>query len=646
MGLFDLIGDEQKPRPKIRGLTGSIVKQTDNVPATLKEIARDHSTRPETIDFVIHSTLSEIKLPGSEGWEEITPSIMGKLNDKAFLLEPELLFRQVHHLTFRPRPKTMEFELSVELKADRHRSRAAAVIKPDSKVREFSNLREFIEDELNKIKLRYGMLIGLREGSMRTDITHLSNKIRVHNKVPEPITVRLCDWLAPIEPIDDRLILHYKENAKRKEAEAAEKSGQTARKPDRVDYADRGFVQAVEEGDLLAEYIKPKDGRAGRDFRGNFLPMREARLQYGPVDFPDAETIRTEEDEGSIRYFAKRRGYVALQDGHLSVGDTLEVDSLDFKHTGNITAGLDKDVKIAVRGKDANEDHIGPNTKVEVTELDLTGSVANGAVVKAVRLSIEGQTHSTSRISATESARIAVHRGWLETRHAEIDRLEHGRVSADEVVVDRVMGGTIAARRITVGTLHSHANLIASEQIVIKQLAGGENRLYIEAAAAKGDKAEYKALIEENKELKAKHEEVDRKYRAKHAMIKRNKPQADDLKSRIDADRKAGRTPPSAFIERYRNFLEELKNAKYLHAQLKETEEALGANEDRITLLQDGILKAAIINKDIWRNYNEIRFRTINPPKEILYVPPENAKLTQIKLELSGHDDYAIRAFE
>ncbi len=345
-------------------------------------------------------------------------------------------------------------------------------------------------------------------------------------------------------------------------------------------------------------------------------------------------------------YLVEAIGYVTFQDGRLVVGDTLELDSLDFKHTGNIAAGLDKDVKISVKGKDASEDHIGPNTKVEASEIDLAGSVANGAVVKAVRVGIEGQTHSTSRISATDSAKIAVHRGWLETNHAEIGRLEHGRVSADEVIVDRVMGGTIAARRITIGTLHSHANLIASEQIIIKQLVGGENRIYIEAAAAKGDKAEYKELMESVKTLRKKREEVHRKYSAKHALIKRNKPQADDLKARIDADRAAGRTPPSAFVDRYRNFLEDLKNAKYLHTQLKEIDEELGTSEDRLTLLQDGVLKAVIINKDIWRNYNEIRFRTINPPKEILYVPPENAKLTQIKLELSGHDDYAIRAFE
>ena len=58
------------------------------------------------------------------------------------------------------------------------------------------------------------------------------------------------------------------------------------------------------------------------------------------------------------------------------------------------------------------------------------------------------------------------------------------------------------------------------------------------------------------------------------------------------------------------------------------------------------MLNAVVINKDIWRNYNEIRFRLLSPPKELLFVPKENSRAGEIRLEISGVEDYAIKAIE
>lgn len=635
MGLLDfMLGGEQGQGGAKSCVNAALVKQTDNVPEALKEAAGLYCTTTAQVDFSVQGTLTEVKIPGTEQATELTPALIGKLNDKGVLTDPDFTIRQVHQITFRPTAKNPELFLDMEIAADKFRTRAVATIKTTSKVHDFANLREFVIGELNKLKLRYGMIINVREGTMRTDVGHLINKIRVHAKVPEPFKIQLCEWASPVPTVDDDLILHYK---------GKDKKAPTAN--ERVDYADRGFVNAVEAGDLLIEYVKPKMGIPGRDFRGQYLPVREPKLQYGPVMSPDPESIEVREDERAITYYAKREGYVSFNLGALSVGDTLEVESVDFKHTGDIKAGTDKDVKISIKGKDANEDHIGPNTKIEASEIELSGSIANGAIVKANKIVVKGQTHSTSHITAAE-AEIAVHRGTLEGVKVKIDRLEHGRVNAEEVEIDRVIGGMVSAKRITVGTLHSHATLIASERITIKQLVGGENRLYIEAAASKNDKMQQKALMEKQRTLAKQHDEIARKYNQKRAALLRNKTQAEQIKMRIETEKKAGRTPPSLFIERYRQYLEEMKNARYLHDELDSIKTQMGNVQDEITLLQDAVMNAVIVNKDLWRNYNEIRFRLISPPKEILYVPPENSKATEIKVEMAGLDEYIVKAYE
>ena len=642
MGLLDfMLGGEAGRQGDKSCVNAALVRQTDNVPEALKEASALYCKPASQIDFAVQGTLTEVKLPGSDQMAELTPALIGKLNDPGLLIDPDFAIRQVHQVTFRPMAKDPELFLDMEIAADKFRTRAVATLKPSSRVKEFANLREFIIGELNKLKLRYGMIINVREGTMRTDVGHLINKIRVHNKIVEPFKIQLCNWLAPQPTVDDALILHYKNKNKEKTDE-----GQAPKKKaDRVDYADRGFVNAVEANELLIEYVKPKMGIDGRDFRGRHLPSREPKMQFGPVMSPDPESIEVKEDDRAIYYYAKHEGYVSFNLGALSVGDTLEVESVDFKHTGNIAVGTDKDVKIAIRGKDASEDHIGANTKIEASEIELSGSIANGAVVKANKIIVKGQTHSTSRITADE-AEIAIHRGMIEGKKVKIDRLEHGRVTAEEVEIDRMIGGIVSAKRITIGTLHSHATLIASDRIIIKQLVGGENRFYIESAASKADRDRLKSLSEELRLRTKEHDEVARKYHKKRAALIRNKTQAEQIKARIETEKKAGRTPPSIFVDRYRQFLEEMQNARYLHDEMDALQKKVGALQDEINLIQDTVLNAVIINKDIWRNYNEIRFRLINPPKEVLYVPPENSKATEIKLEVAGLDDYIVKAYE
>ncbi|GHV04094.1 hypothetical protein AGMMS50229_04720 [Campylobacterota bacterium] len=635
MGILDSTSSENRAA-QIKPFVSAVVRETDNVPHTLKELALLHGISTRDIDFVVSQTQTLIKLPEKEKPIELTPQLIGRISDERLLNEKDFYIRQIHKIIFRPLPANPDLRIDTEVAANKTLTKAVATIKTTSSLHSFASLREYLVDELNKLKLRHGMIIHLREGSMINDVTALVNKIRINNRVLAPFRITLCDWISPKPTQNDMLVLHYKSEAIKAPSEN-----------DRIDYAERGFIKAVEAGDLLVEYIKPKAGEAGRNFRGKFIPALEPRVRFSPILEPDFESIDVKEDDYSITYFAKKRGYVTFRqrESRLFIGDTLEIESVDFKTTGNINAGTDKDVKISIKGGDAFEDHIGPNTKIEASEIEVTGSVASGAQIIVEKLNVEGQTHATSKIFA-KIAHIAVHRGTLEGEEVKIDRLEHGKISAEIVEVDRVIGGIIRAKRITIGTLYSHATLIASERIEIGQLVGGENRLYIEAAVSNAERARFSVVIEENKLVERSLNELSNRYGRKHAMLLRNKDQAEQIRERIESDRARARVPPTILVDRYKQYLSESKALRILREELDAVREQHSQLQDEITRVQNRVFSAVVINQDEWRNYNEIHFRLIAPPKEILFVPVENKRVGEIRLVPVGLEDYVVKADE
>lgn len=619
MALFD-----NKPKP-------ALVRQTDNVAGAIKEIATAHGVPLSFVDFSVQNTITEVKMPTSTQFEELSVATSSMLNNNSLLIDPDFFIRQIHKVTFRINTEKPKPILAVEVSSDKTRTKAYATILPTSTIREFANLREFIINELNKVKLRYSMIINFKEGTFRSDVGNLVNKIRVHGGVTEPFRVQLCEWLAPKATIDDELILHYKNKKMPKENE-------------RIDYADRGFINAVEAGDLLVEYVKPKAGVAGRDFRGVHIPVKEPKNQFSPVLSVDDASVDTAIDENSIKYYALTKGFASFSGDNLSVGDVLEVDSIDFKNTGDIKGGIDKDIKISIKAKTHTEDSIGPNSKVEASEIDIAGSVASGAVIRAQKILIKGQTHSTSKIFATE-ADIGVHRGTLEAETVKIDRLEYGKVNAKEVMITRAIGGFVSARVVTIRALHSHMTIVASQKVVIESLEGGENRIFIEAAAYKEDKTRLKELLEEKKILAKSKIELSNKYKIKRELLERNKTQAEQIKQRIDSEKKAGRVVPSVFVDRYREFLELMKEARSISDDLAAISAKITELDDGINSIQNTVFNAVVVNRGVWINYNEIKFRLISPLKEISFVPPENTKISELKLEQVGLEEYEIRAF-
>jgi hypothetical protein len=61
---------------------------------------------------------------------------------------------------------------------------------------------------------------------------------------------------------------------------------------------------------------------------------------------------------------------------------------------------------------------------------------------------------------------------------------------------------------------------------------------------------------------------------------------------------------------------------------------------------QDNILDARVINRDDWLGYNEIRFKLVDPPIELVYKPEEGSSERAFGLVELNDGTFEIQAME
>ena len=120
----------------------------------------------------------------------------------------------------------------------------------------YNGLEEGIVNLINQKKIKSHILVGVREGNMRSEIKKMIFSMRVNGALESDYKIMVMEGIESVLPISDELILWYKKH----EHEANEK--------DRIDYSKRDFLMPTAEGNVVIEYIKPKIGRNGRNCKG------------------------------------------------------------------------------------------------------------------------------------------------------------------------------------------------------------------------------------------------------------------------------------------------------------------------------------------------------------------------------------------
>ena len=615
-----------------------VVVRTQNIASEIFKVANSYEIKPEELDFNLFDvqTYTRVMLDDHSAnvdWSEISPDQLHNLDKETQLLNPNFQIKQVYEVEIFLKQIDTEnpcSDFKTAVGANATKSKVYLSVLAGSKLTSYPDFSHDFSQMLNKKKVRAGILIYIFDEMVEPLVLKLSAQLEVAEELSftQNETYLIAEAYEPTPTINDKIILHYETNH-----EIDENA--------RIDYAARGFIQSVREGDLLIEYVKPQPGKPGRNCKGEYLKPTEPVVKYAPT-FSVDDTIKVVEDDKTIKYYAKENGYIAFENNTYLIKTDVDVDEISFKKTGSIESGVDSDVNISVREADAIKDAVGQGMHVEVTEIDIDGNVGSNAKVIAKRARIGGQTHKSAMIRA-DDVDIRVHKGKAYGKKITIERLEHGEVDGDDVHIGQALGGNIRGRNVTIDVCASHVNVTSSKRIEVKKLIGSENSFIIDPLTKKDEKKSAEEHKHKIKELKEKLKTLAMNIKKYKMLIKEGMPAFMEIKKRLMHYKKSGVKMPASFVKKYKQF-------QNMQEHLKKLMEESAILQDRFNLLttntasfQDNIFDARVIMRDTWKGYNEIKFKLVDPPMELVYKPMENSNEHVFGLVQLDEDEYAIR---
>ena len=638
MGILDKIkgqnSDQAKENNQVSSEFKSIVIDTSNVVKEIKNIATANRLQPLELGFKLLSVTTYYSDEKNEN-HAMNQEEMALFLDDGFLLNPDLKITQNYRVEIYkvgtetiPLPHLPEITLS----GNKNLTKIIATISQSHDVAYSSELEQRIIDDIQMKKIKTGILVGIRDQNMYKEVKKIVATIHVNGFLDKNHSFIVCSGVDEIAPVNDNLILHYKKKVNAKNSDG------------KVDYSKRGFILAVEKDECVLEYIKPQTGTSGRNCRGVFISVPEPRISHTEV-INISENLTKKESETSIKYIANRGGYVNFEKGLYDIQEHMEINEISFKSTGSIDASLDSNIKINIKETDILKDAIGAGMSVETAEVHVQGNVGSGARVKAKIVEIGGQTHQSSYIEADKII-ITVHHGEANGQDVQIERLESGKVIADTVYVKHMTGGEIIAKVIKIDNLMSNAKIIASEKIEIVELKGSNNKLIIDPSVTKEFHEMIESITKKIEQLEEELKAYPRQLSSKKEYIDKNKPMAEMVKEKIMELKRNNVEPPVTLFAKVKDFQEKVMEYNTFLQTFKEKKEELREYKNELSGVQNKVFLAKIINHSTWREFNEVRFKLIYPPRDMTYNPQENEISREISLKDLGGEYRIMRSSE
>jgi len=614
--------------------------RAQNVAKEIFKIAKSYDMDPELLDFNLLDVQTYTRMI-SEGskeaeWEEMAVEEAQAFDDEAMLLNPNFEIKQTYEIEVFSKRSAKDDPysgLKLSVGANATKCKVYLNIAEGSKVDYVPRFENDFIELINRKKIRAGILIYMFDSMVEDLASKISARVRIaeHIEFQKSETHLVAEGYEPTATINDALILHYEKNKEVSENE-------------RINYASRGFIQGVKEGDLLIEYVKAKPGKPGRNCRGEYIKPKEPVIKHEPK-FNISDNIRMVEDEDSIKYYAKENGYIAFENNTYMIKKEVDIDAVSFKTTGSIESGVDSEVNMVVKEADAIKDAVGPGMIVEVTEIEIDGNVGSNAKVTAQKASIGGQTHKTAIIRA-DDLDINVHKGTAYGKDIHITRLEHGSVEGENVKIAQAVGGNIRAKEVELEICASHVKVTASQKIEIKRLLGSENSFTIDPLLSRDVQNSAEDNEEQIKELESDIKALKKEIEQYTHLIKSGTKSFIEIKKRLLHYQKNKVKMPKSFIKKYKEFQHLQQHFKDLKEQYQLQQEKLNLLTTRTASFQANIFDARIINHDKWIGYNEIKFKLVDPPIELVYKPLEGSDKKIFALVEVDEGEYAIRPID
>ncbi len=579
-----------------------------NVMQDLQKAARDQRVSVDNLDFDLLSYETSYQGTTDQEWIVLKGNDLLAQTTENEIRSPNFLLQQEYQIQIRPLKPHRYLNLKFSIATDKTKSKVIAIIDPTSKIPLKKGVQEWIKETLTNKMLRHGLLIGLYDQDLDREINRLIAKIQKEGPLAFLYRLPIGEFFLPTLPVNDKIILHYKEMNKT-----------------------NSMVEGVHPGDMILEYILPKAGRDGRSCNGDHISVPEPVVKFASYIVVDPETIRSEEDEESTRFYASVSGYVERRQGIFYISQELQIENASLKKTGSIETGLDRDVSLKINRKVDNEDAVGMGVNIDVQKLDVSGTVGGNSTIQAIEVNIGAQTHRKSQINVSEIATIHLHRGDLKAKEAKISILEAGKVEADIVHVKKMVGGEIIAREVHVDTLYSNARITALESITIKKIEGNGNNLVIDPHAIESYHQKIVDLEDEIKEKNAQLQLESKELTERKAAFSEKNPRTKEIQARVLAKQKRGEIPMKADMVRLQQYKIERESLQQAADDLTESVSALQTLQESLDKLYESDLHAVVTHKGIYNGQTRILF--IDPKNRREYGISPEGRVTHIRLQ-------------
>jgi hypothetical protein len=578
----------------------------------LLNAANNQGISADGFDFDLLSYDTFFKGTVDEDWQRLIGNNLLENATEIEIRSNAFLLRQEYHIRIREFKPHPYLDLRFSVATDKYKSKVVAIIDPKSTIPLKKGVQEWIKEAIVKRELRHGLMIGIFDVNVDQEINRLLLKVQKEGPLKEPYRLPVAECYPPIQPINDKVLLHYKE------------------------FSSSSLIQGVQPGDLILEYIFPKHGRDGRACDGNHIEVAEPTVKYAKYILIDGKTITSEEDSASIRFYANTSGYVHRKKGTFTISQELQIESASFKKTGSIEAGIDKEISLKIKKKVSNEDSIGSGVNIDVQKLDVSGTVGRNASIQACEVNIGAQTHKKSQINVTEVANIHLHRGNLKAKEANIDILEAGKIEAETVRIKTMVGGEIVANKVYIDTLHSNAKITALELIEIQRVEGEGNNLIINPDGIESYHAKIASTEMDIRDKISKLQEQSKEFIAKQLSFKEKNSRIKQFQQRVSEAQKNGVDPAKGDVVRLMQYKSEVNALKKFSEKLKEDELSLHTLQEELEKLNSADIHALITHHSVYNGHNRVVF--IDPKTHREYAISPEGKVTHIRLRQDGDE--------
>lgn len=608
--------------------------ETANPYGEILNLAKHFGVDSKFIDFDIMEIKTECKVVGESQPRQVPAEKLNIFDDDKFFLEKVESIKQNYLVKFYDTRQVKPTPLpNVAINANKNLTKILATVSQNADTVYFKEFDKKLINFIYKKLIKVGILVGIRNKTMLEEVAKIYSVLRVKEFIDKDYSFVVTAGVNVNPSADDALVFHYKNKNK------------STDENDKIDYSNRGYLLGVTENELIFEYVKLREGANGRDVRGKLLPTQKAKATIAKMP-EHTENIYSKEDEEGIKFFSKKSGYVQEEKGVFDIKDELDVNEISFKTTGSVDTGLDTNVTLNVKEKDLTKDAIGTGMTVEANEINIEGNVAANAVVKANKVVIGGQTHAKALIEAKD-AKIAVHIGSFDGEYVEIDRLEGGKVKAKKVVIKSAIGGEIIAESVIIDTLVSNSNIIIADTLEIKKLKGVNNKILVDFSMIKNTGEQINERMAKIKTIREQIVKMPRTLESKRCVIEENKGPINVIKAKIEELKSTNNTPPVTFMKKLKEYQQLVHEYNALLKEFREKKAAIAELKSEIANIQDGIFSSKVINHSNWREFNEIKFRLVDPARDITYSTRENEiarVITIAKVETEDGDiDYVVK---